>query len=299
MKIIIEVGSTNTKIDLFDGSEVKHIGTENIEFKRNYKKENKLDKNDVEKLIKIVKKYKTQYDDVYVCGTSIFRTLEENEKSEFLKKFNNETGCNFEIISSEKENELTVYGTVRNVNQKVAVFIGGGGSCEITIYDGKIKEMVNSSFGGMDVMNLFPDLGEDIAKTKIEDVQKAIDGKLNMPKEKADILILAGGGHKHFATGSGIRYEKNTLFEDDLEPIMMDIKTRKEDTKRFYEEISLDEIRSRVDDPNWWYATRAMCALVLNVADAIGAKYIVPTDISMVYGLIIKENKSEKFSNFQ
>ena len=44
MKIIIEVGSTNTKIDLFDGKEVKHLATENIEFKRNYKKENRLDR---------------------------------------------------------------------------------------------------------------------------------------------------------------------------------------------------------------------------------------------------------------
>ena len=50
--------------------------------------------------------------------------------------------------------------------------------------------------------------------------------------------------------------------------------------------ISLDEIRNKVDDPDWWYATRAMCAFVLVVAEEIGAKYIVPTDIAMVYGLL-------------
>ncbi len=291
MKVIIEVGSTNTKIDLYDGKEVKRAGSETIEFKANYKKENKLNENDVKKLIEVVKEYKSKYDDVYVCGTSIFRSLKEDEKTDFLNLFNKETGVNFEIISQEKENELTVFGTVRNVNKRVAVFIGGGGSCEIAIYDGKIKEMVNSSFGAMDVMNEFPDLGNDLAKTKLEDVRAFIDGKLNLPTEKADILILAGGGHKYFALESGIRYEKNILFEDELEPIMMDIETRKIDTKKYYEEISLDEIRSRVQDPNWWYATRAMCALGLNVAEAIGAKYIVPTDISMVYGLLNNEEK--------
>ncbi len=72
---------------------------------------------------------------------------------------------------------------------------------------------------------------------------------------------------------------------------MMDIETRKKDTLRYYEEISLDEIRSRVEDPNWWYATRAMSAFALDVAEEIGAKYIVPTDISMVYGLINNEEK--------
>ena len=69
---------------------------------------------------------------------------------------------------------------------------------------------------------------------------------------------------------------------------MMDIESRKKDSRRYYEEISLDEIRSRVDDPDWWYATRAMCAFVLVVAEEIEAKYIVPTDIAMVYGIIDK-----------
>lgn len=32
-----------------------------------------------------------------------------------------------------------------------------------------------------------------------------------------------------------------------------------------------------------------MCAFVLVVAEEIGAKYIVPTDISMVYGILDKE----------
>ena len=151
--------------------------------------------------------------------------------------------------------------------------------------------MVNTPFGVIDIMNKYPDLGEDLATTKLEKIREEVKEKLNIPKEKADILILAGGGHKLFALESGISYEKNTLFEDELEPIMMDIETRKKDTLRYYEEISLDEIRSRVEDPNWWYATRAMSAFALDVAEEIGAKYIVPTDISMVYGLINNEEK--------
>ncbi len=287
-KVIIEVGSTNTKVDLFNGEKVVHLETITIAFKKNYKKENKLDEKDIENLINLVKKYVQKCSNIYVCGTSIFRSLNDIERNEFLNLFYKETGTKFNIISQEKENELTVYGTVRNVNSKVAVFIGGGGSTEIAIYDGKIEEMVNSPIGVMDIMNEFPDLGDDLAKTKLETVQQSI--KLNLPKGKADILILAGGGHKNFALNSGISYEKNTLFSDELLPIMMDIETRKKDTKKFFEEISLDEIRSRVSDPNWWYATRAMCAFVLNVAEEIGAKYIIPTDISMVYGLLEENN---------
>lgn len=131
-------------------------------------------------------------------------------------------------------------------------------------------------------MQEFPDLAEDVATTDLETVKAFIKERLNLPKGKADILILAGGGHEKFARYSGIKYEENTLYEDNESPIMMDIETRKNETKRYYKSISLDKIRSRVKDPDWWYATRAMSTFVLVVAEEIGAKYIVPTDIAMV-----------------
>lgn len=287
-RVIIEVGSTCTKIDEYDGKEIKRLGVLTIQFKKNYKKNNCLDENDVNRLIGKVKELGNDDRELYVCGTSIFRTLESNEKEEFLNRFKKETGCEFNIIDQEKENELTVFGATRFVKDKVAVFIGGGGSTEIAIVDKDIKEMVNSKIGVIDVMNEFPDLADDIATTDIETVKKYIKERLNLPKEKADILILSGGGHELFARESGVSYEKNTLYEDKASPIMMNIESRKKDSRRYYEEISLDEIRNRVDDPDWWYATRAMCAFVLVVAEEIEAKYIVPTDIAMVYGIIDK-----------
>ena len=286
-KIIVEVGSTVTKIDKYDGVEIRKLKTLTIQFKKNYKKNNCLDENDISRLISEVKDLnKDNESDIYVCGTSVFRNLEGEEKEKFLSRFKKETGCEFNIIDQEKENELTVYGTTRFVKDKVTVFIGGGGSTEIATYDNGIKEMVNSKIGVIDVMNEFPDLADDIAKTDINTVMDFIKQRLNLPKEKSDILILSGGGHEFFARNSGIKYEKNTLYEDKASSIMMDIDTRKKESIRYYKEVSLDEIRKKVDDPDWWYATRAMCAFVLVVAEAIGAKYIVPTDIAMVYGII-------------
>lgn len=283
-KVLIEVGSTNTKIDLCNNT-IQHIETVVIEFKKNYQKENRLEKKDIKKLIYHVKKQQEKYANIYVCGTSIFRVLPEKQKKEFLTEFLTKTGIAFHIIDQEKENELTVLGATKNVNQKVAVFVGGGGSTEIAIYDKEILEMINTKMGVGDIMNQYPDLAEDIATTDIETIKKIVMQNLNLPKQKADILILAGGGHLNFALNSGIRYQRNTLYQDELQPVMMDLKTRKEDSNRYYKEISLEEIRSRVKDPDWWYATRAMCAFVLVVAEEIGAKYIVPTDISMVHGI--------------
>lgn len=285
-KIIVEVGSTCTKIDKYDGNKIEKLEGKTIQFKKHYNEDKKLRESDVVELIKNINDLKEISKDIYVCGTSIFRTLKEEEKENFLNRFENETGYKFNIISQEKENELTVFGATRFVQEKVCVFIGGGGSTEIAIYDNGIKETVNTPIGGIDVMQEFPDLAENFATTELEKVKEFIKERLNLPKEKADILILSGGGHEKFARVSGIKYEENTLYNDSKSPIMMDIETRRSETERYYTAISLDEIRNRVNDPDWWYATRAMCAFVLVVAEAIGAKYIVPTDISMVYGIL-------------
>lgn len=289
-KVIIEVGSTNTKIDVYDGKTVKRLDEVTILFKSNYQKNKDIDSNDIELLINKVLELKKDYDDIYVCGTSIFRDLDQNKKDIFITNFLDKTGLEFNIISQQEENELTVIGATRKVGAKACVFVGGGGSTEISIFDKKIIESKNTKIGVMDIMKEFPDLDSDTAKTSLDEVMDYIEKRLNVPSEQADILILAGGGHELFARNSGIEYEKNTLYDDDNSSIMMDIETRIKETKRYYEEISLDNIKKKVSNPNWWFATRAMCAFVLVVAKKLNVKYIVPTNISMVYG-IIEKNK--------
>ncbi len=287
-KIIVEVGSVCTKVDKFDGKKIERIKEKTIQFKQHYNEDKALRESDVTQLIYFINNLKKISKDIFVCGTSIFRTLSEVEKNDFIDRFQKETGYSFNIISQEQENKLTTYGATRFAKGKVCVLIGGGGSTEIAILDKEIQESVNTKIGVIDIMQQFPDLANDIATTPLETVMEYIKPRLNLPKQKADILILAGGGHEKFARQSGIKYEKNTLYEDDASPIMMDIETRRSETKRFFTEISLDDIRVKSNDPDWWYATRAMCAFALVVAEQIGAKYIIPTDISMCYGIIDK-----------
>ena len=287
-KIIVEVGSVCTKVDKFDGKKIERIKEKTIQFKQHYNEDKALRESDVTQLIDFINNLKKISKDIFVCGTSIFRTLSEVEKNDFIDRFQKETGYSFNIISQEQENKLTTYGATRFAKGKVCVLIGGGGSTEIAIFDKEIQESVNTKIGVIEIMQQFPDLANDIATTPLETVMEYIKPRLNLPKQKADILILAGGGHEKFARQSGIKYEKNTLYEDDASPIMMDIETRRSETKRFFTEISLDEIRAKSNDPDWWYATRAMCAFALVVAEQIGAKYIIPTDISMCYGIIDK-----------
>lgn len=287
-KVIIEVGSTNTKIDVYDGFRIKRLEEITILFKKHYKHTLKIDLLDIDVLVNKVNSLKSEYKDIFVCGTSIFRDLLISTKKEFLDTFKLRTGLDFIIISQDEENELTVLGATRAISFPVCIFVGGGGSTEISIYDKKIIESKNTAIGVIDVMEKFPDLADDFATTSLDDVMQFIEERLEVPLEKADTLILAGGGHEVFVRGSGIKYESNSLYSDDLAPIMMDIKTRIKETERFYREISLNDIKKKVANPDWWFATRAMCAFVLVVAKKIGAKYIVPTNISMTYGIVLR-----------
>lgn len=293
-RIIVEAGSTCTKIHKQEENRIEEMPQLVIWFKIHYKELNQLDPKDIDILVHKINELKQECDDIYVCGTSIFRDLRAEERESFLQDFKTRTGVDFHIITSEMENILTVEGATKNVGQKAAVFIGGGGSTEISIYNNKIEEMVNSPFGVIDIMNKFPDLAEDLATTSVEQIKQIVKEKLKLPKQKADILILAGGAHKFFALNAGIRYESNTLYQDELQPIMMKMEERREDTNKYFTQISLDAIRRRVEDPKWWYATRAMMVVSLVVAEEIGAKYIVPTDISMVYGILEKEGRNKK-----
>ena len=122
-KIIVEVGSTCTKVDKFNEKNLEKIEGKTIQFKKHYNEDKKLRESDIVELIKSIQELKAISEDIYVCGTSIFRSLDDLEKNSFLERFKRETGYNFNIISQEKENELTVFGTTRFVNDKVCVFI--------------------------------------------------------------------------------------------------------------------------------------------------------------------------------
>ncbi len=183
-KIIIEVGSTCVKIDRYNGNNIERLDEITIQFKKHYNENNHLMEDDIKELIKKINDSKCISKDIYVCGTSIFRTLSKEEKEKFLEKFKNETEYDFNIISQEEENRLTVLGATRFVKDKVCVFIGGGGSTEIAIYDKKIKESANTKIGVIDVMQKFPDLAENYATTDVETVKEYIKERLNLPKQK-------------------------------------------------------------------------------------------------------------------
>lgn len=284
--VIIEVGSTNTKAYLCKANEVLDLGFKTIEFKNHYKKENKINDNDKKVLFDFINSIDNA--NVFVFGTSIFRNLDGVSKEEFLKEFKDKTGRDFYIVTPEEENEYTVYGTVSKVKYtgNVAVMIGGGGSTELSIVrNGEIIESCNSSFGAMDVSDNYPDLRSDIATTSYDKMLDETKTLVNKPNNNADVMILAGGDYIYFYEELSYPVIKNTLWSDELEPYMLDTVTMDKLDRKFFYNKSLDEICIRTNNEGWWRGARGMRICVKALVDILDVKYIIPTRISMVYGI--------------
>lgn len=294
---IIEIGSTNTKGYLYVDEKVHDCGFCTIEFKNNYKKIGKILNEDKEKLYSFIEKMKEIDETIYVYGTSIFRNLKEDEKEIWLKEFKAKTGIDFNIVTSDMENEYTVHGAVNNIdyNGKIAVMIGGGGSTELAIVENKkIIEKSNSDFGAMDTTDMFPDLRTDKATTDYDFMVDKTKELVNAPKNKADLLILAGGDYIMFYEELKYPVEKNKFYESPLQPYCLDVITMDKLDRNFFYNISLEEIITRTKNDGWWRGARGMRLCVKALVDILEVKYIIPTRISMIYGIVDELKKTVK-----
>ncbi len=292
--VIIEIGSTTSKAYLYENNEVIDLERRTIEFKNHYKLENKIADDDKKELFEFVNTNKLEK--TYVFGTSIFRNLSDSEKESWFKKFKENTNLDFTVVTPDMENEFTVYGAIANIDYKgkIAVMIGGGGSTELSIVEnGQIIEKANSSFGAMDTTDMFPELRTDKAKTDYDYMVEETKKLVNIPKNKADILILAGGDYIYYYEELNYPVESNKFYENQLQPYCLDIKTMDILDRKFFYETSLDEVCQRTNNDGWWRGARGMRLCVKSLVDILDVKYIVPTRISMVYGLVEKIKNNE------
>lgn len=292
--VIIEIGSTTSKAYLYENNEVIDLERRTIELKNHYKLENKIKEDDKIELYNFVNSNKKE--NTYVFGTSIFRNLNDNQKEEWFKEFKENTGLDFTIVTPDMENEFTVYGAIANIDYKgkIAIMIGGGGSTELSIVEnGKIIEKANSSFGAMDTTDMFPELRTDKAKTDYDYMVEETKKLVNIPKNKADILILAGGDYIYYYEELNYPVESNKFYENPLQPYCLDIETMDKLDRNFFYEISLDEVCNRTNNDGWWRGARGMRLCVKSLVDILEVKYIIPTRISMVYGLVEKIKNNE------
>lgn len=78
---IIEIGSNNTKIHIYQNDKVLYDTTTTIEFKKNYAKEGKILEEDLNKLYKVIEQVKNYTDNIYVYGCTNINAINYNSNA--------------------------------------------------------------------------------------------------------------------------------------------------------------------------------------------------------------------------
>ena len=280
MKVsIIEIGSNNTKTHVYEGDSLVYENNTTIEFKKNYKMQNKIQESDLEKLYEVIENALKYTDNVHIYGCSIFRNITKEELEEINKEIEKRFNLNIEVVSQEDEAKYTAIGCYNNINYSgnMCIFIGGGGSIElIFVNDKKIIDKKYYNFGVVDVTNKFTSLKDE--------VYNYIDELINDINIKTDLLILAGGDHLYWYNNAKYELKENTLYENENQKYML---TREMSDNYDQNAIvtSLDKIRQNSDNPLWFDCSRAMKVITNLISHKVDAKYIIPTKINMEDGI--------------
>ena len=287
---IIEIGSNNTKTHIYEDEKLVYENTTTIEFKKNYKIENKINDNDVNLLYNVINNALNYTKNINIYGCSIFRNISKEELKEINNQLNYKYGLKIEVVSQEDEANYTALGCYNDIDYKgnICVFIGGGGSTElIFVNNKKIIDKKYYNFGVVDITNKFDTLKNDIPDCSFNDVYNYVSELINDINIKADVLILAGGDHLYWYNNAGYKLLDNTLYKNDKQKYMITA-NMSDNYDRNALETSLDRIRKNSDNPKWFDGSRAMKVINNMILHKIDAKYIIPTKINMEDGLIMK-----------
>ena len=284
---IIEIGSNNTKTHVYEDGKTIYDNNTTIEFKANYKKNNKIENADLESLYRVIETAKEYTENIHIYGCSIFRNLSQEELDEINNTIDEKYGFKIEVVSQEDEAKYTAMGCYSNIDYDgtICVFIGGGGSTELLFVNNKeIIDKKYYNFGVVDVTSKFETLKEDIPTCTFDEVYDYIDSLVNDINVKADVLILAGGDHFYWYNNAGYELLENTLYKNENQKYMI-TKEMSDKYDRDALVTSMDRIRSNSDNPKWFDGSRAMKVITNLISNKIDAKYIVPTRINMEDGL--------------
>ena len=284
---IIEIGSNNTKTHIYDDNKLIYENNTTIEFKTNYKKENKIITEDLNKLENVIEKALEYTENVNIYGCSIFRNLSEGELEDINNELNNKFGLDIKVVTQEDEAYYTAIGCYNDIDydKNICVFIGGGGSIELLFV--KNKEILDKKyfdFGVVDITNKFDSLKEDIPSVTFDEVYKYIEDLTGNIDVKSDVLILAGGDHLYWYNNAEYELLNNEIYSSENQKYMLTRDMSDEYDKNALV-TSLDRIRNNSDNPKWFDGSRAMKVITNLISHKIDAKYIIPTKINMEDGL--------------
>ncbi len=289
----IDLGSSTIKVYEYTKS-LTLLEEKSIYFKNEFDPNTGISSSNLEELINyfqnLKEKYHLLFENTHIYVTGIFRELSLDKKREYTKLFNDELDLNFYIISHGIENYYLQKAMQNDYdNKKVLIINMGGKTTElVTFQNNEIINTHNLKVGVADILNNFPDINEDKCPVNIADIEKLVLEHLgNLTLDNDYDAAIFTGGEERFERLTNFNLVKNTLFDDGIHQYMLTIDDYIEGTERVFYEMTLEELYKLMpSNPKWMDGARAGAIIPLVLFKLTNSKYIIPSDLNLINGVI-------------
>ena len=187
MKAAMDIGTNSTRLLIMDGNQIIHQETTITRIGEGLKDSGRIQDEPLARTIQVLKKYQEVLISFNVKNSQIVATSAMRDalnREEVLSRIEVETGFTVDVISGQREAELSFIGAVSDFPGNNVVIDIGGGSTEV-IYEGMYT---STNLGGVRLKEN-PDLRTE--KKIIELFSENIESPTSLPPESN--LIGVGG----------------------------------------------------------------------------------------------------------
>lgn len=293
MSYYIDLGSSTIKVYKYDES-LKLLEEHSIYFKNEFDSIKGISGENKKELFayfhEIKEKYHLNFANTYIFVTGIFRELSQERKEELVRDFNDILDLHFNIISHGIENYYLSKAMENDYNGKKILIINMGGKTTelITFTNGHIEKTHNLLIGVADILNNFLKINSSYSEENIADIEAFVDKKLSDLVLDHDYeAAIFTGGEERFELLTNFKLEENTLFNDNIHHYMCTLDNYIEGTRRVFYEYSLDDLYKLMPgNPKWMDGARAGAIIPLVLFKKAGIKYVIPSDLNLINGVI-------------
>lgn len=291
-----DIGSSTIKMYEYK-QELKEIEEKSILFKDGFS-EKGVSSNNIEKMMQFVHKMNEQYylnkSNTTIIATGIWRKISEEQFKVIKENFKKE-GLVFQIISHKQENDYFERAMEGDYNQKRVLMVNmGGKTTELVIFSqNKVERKINLTVGVADVLDQFPYINEPDKKITQEEM---LEYTMNLLKDvdmnyQCEIAIHTGG-ELRFQKLVKYPLKENHFFQDGIHKKYVTYEDFDRKNKQLLYEISLEELYQLMpQNPSWMNGAKAGIILGQAIFKKAGVKYIVPSDLNLIHGVIKKQPK--------
>lgn len=289
----IDLGSSTIKVYCYEES-LSLIEEHSIYFKNDFDSEKGISEANLQELCEYFESLKSKYDlkyyNTHIFVTGIFRNLVQDRKQDLVKLFNDRFDLHFNIISHGIENYYLAKAMENDYNGKKVLIINmGGKTTELVTFEGtKITGTKNLTVGVADLLNNFSKVNEKYSGNTVSEMEDFVRGKLEGVELDTDYdCAIFTGGEERFELLTGFNLVENTLFNDNIHKYMVSLEDYVEGTEKVFNDISIEELYDLMPgNPKWMDGARSGAIIPLVLFRMANVKWIVPSDLNLINGVI-------------